>query len=110
MTLGSLAFDNRFTGDLPADPSAENRPRQVTGAAFSRVAPTPTSAPKLLAHSAEVLADLGLDESTVHSDEFVSVMSGNATLAAMDPYAACYGGHQFGQGRPARRRPSHRAG
>jgi len=96
VTLGSLTFDNRFTNDLPADPSDENRPRQVTGAAFSRVAPTPTSAPKLLAHSAEVLADLGLDQTVADHDEFVSVMTGNATLDAMDPYAACYGGHQFG--------------
>ena len=96
MALTDLTFDNRFTLDLPADPSTENRPRQVTNAAFSRVAPTPTSGPKVLAHSPEVLADLGLTDDVANTDEFVSVMSGNATLDAMDPYAACYGGHQFG--------------
>lgn len=95
-TLEALTFDNRFTGDLPADPIDLNRPRQVHHAAFSRVDPTPTSSPRLLAHSAEVLADLGLDPEAATTDEFLQVFSGNATLDAMEPYAACYGGHQFG--------------
>ena len=96
LTLDDLTFDNRFTDDLPADPVDLNQPRQVHHAAFSRVAPKPTAAPRLLIHSPEVLADLGLAPEVATSDEFVRVFSGNATLDAMDPYAMAYGGHQFG--------------
>ena len=96
LTLDDLTFDNRFTDDLPADPSDLNQPRQVHHAAFSRVEPKPTAAPKLLIHSPEVLADLGLAPEVATSDEFLQVFSGNATLDAMDPYAMAYGGHQFG--------------
>ena len=96
LTLRELTFDNRFTADLPGDPVDLNRPRQVHQAAYSRVDPTPTTAPTLLAHSPEMLADLGLGPEIAETDAFVQVFSGNATLAAMDPYAACYGGHQFG--------------
>ena len=60
MRLAELTFDNSFTSSLPGDPSTENRPRQVTGAAYSRVTPTPTEAPSLLSHSPEVLEMLDL--------------------------------------------------
>lgn len=96
LTLEDLTFDNRFTDDLPGDPVDLNRPRQVHHAAYSRVDPTPTSAPRLLAHSPELLADLGLTPAVAESDAFLQVFSGNATLDAMEPHAACYGGHQFG--------------
>ncbi len=73
-----------------------NRPRQVHQAAYSRVLPAPTTKPVLLAYSKEMLAELGLDSAVVHDEEFVKVMSGNATLESMNPHALCYGGHQFG--------------
>ena len=94
--LDELRFDNRFLRDLPADPRAENRPRQVPNAAFSRVAPTPTAAPRLLAVADEVAEMLGLTEDQVASEEFQDVVTGNLVLPGMDPFAMRYGGHQFG--------------
>jgi uncharacterized protein YdiU (UPF0061 family) len=94
--LDELDYDNRFTAELPADAVDINRPRQVHNAAYSRVKPTPTAAPTLLAHSAEVAAMIGIDEATVASADFVNVVSGNALVEGMDPHAACYGGHQSG--------------
>lgn len=94
--LGDLVFDNRFTDELPADPSTEVRPRQVHHAAYSRVQPTPTEKPTLIAHSAEMAELLGFDDETVRSDEFAAVFSGNALTPGMDPYAMAYAGHQFG--------------
>ena len=91
-----LVFDNRFTRDLPADPSDDPHPRQVHGACFSRVTPRRASAPRLLAHSPEVAAMLGLDADAVASPTFAEVFAGNRVLPGMDPYAMCYGGHQFG--------------
>ena len=94
--LERLRFDNSFTRELPADPVDRNATRQVRGACYSRVRPAPAPAPKLLAHSREVLALLELDEDAWQSPEFVAVLSGNRVLDGMDPFAMCYGGHQFG--------------
>ena len=94
--LAGLQFDNTFTQALPADPIAENYRRQVTGAAYSRVTPTPVAAPHLVAVAAEVAALLDLTPADCASPEFLQVFAGNALLPGMDPFAMCYGGHQFG--------------
>ncbi len=91
-----LKFDNRFVRELPADPEPGSHVRQVHGACYSRVLPTPVRAPELLAWSPEVAALLDLDEADVRSAQFAEVFGGNALLPGMAPYAACYGGHQFG--------------
>src|SRR5690606_19680026 len=54
------------------------------------------AAPRLLAHSREVAARLGFAEEDVATPEFAAVFGGNALLHGMAPYAANYGGHQFG--------------
>ena len=92
----SLNFDNRFLRELPGDPDARNRIRQVLGACWSPVSPTPVSAPKLLAHSREMAQSLDLDEAALLSPGLIAVLAGNALLPGMSPYATCYGGHQFG--------------
>lgn len=94
--LDGLVFDNAFVRDLPGDPDAGPARRQVHGACYSRVMPTPVAAPTLIAWSPEVAASLGLSASTVQSDGFAAVFGGNRLLPGMEPYAACYGGHQFG--------------
>jgi uncharacterized protein YdiU (UPF0061 family) len=91
-----LRWDNAFVHDLPGDPELAARRRQVEGALYSRVDPTPVVSPRLVAHSREVAALLGFSEATVASPEFAAVFSGNALLEGMEPYAANYGGHQFG--------------
>ena len=95
--LSSLRFVNRFTSELPADLVAENFPRQVKGACFSRVAPVQSPDPKLIACAPEVAGDLlGLGAAACESKEFLQAFSGNKLLNGMDTYAMCYGGHQFG--------------
>ena len=91
-----LRFDNTFVSRLPGDPLAGSQRRQVHGALFSHIEPTPVRAPRLIAHSREVAAMLGIDEAYVASPEFAKVFGGNALLEGMRPYAANYGGHQFG--------------
>src|SRR5690606_24150874 len=44
-----LQFENTFLAGLPGDPDETNRPRQVLGAAWSKVRPTPVAKPRLLA-------------------------------------------------------------
>jgi uncharacterized protein YdiU (UPF0061 family) len=99
MKLDQLEFDNSFTANLPADASAENRPRQVADAAYSRVTPAATEAPSLLAVSEEMLDVLGIDAEEAtgdRADRFAAVFTGNELLAGMDPHAMAYAGHQFG--------------
>jgi uncharacterized protein YdiU (UPF0061 family) len=92
----TLQFDNAFVRDLPGDPEQGARLRQVEGGLYSHVDPTPVATPRLLAHSAEMAATLGISESDVATPAFAQLFSGNALLDGMQPYAANYGGHQFG--------------
>ena len=92
----NLRFDNRFVTTLPGDPDRSNRRRQVLGATWSAAAPTPVADPRLLAYAPEVAALLDLTDTDVQDPDFARVFGGNALLPGMDPYAACYGGHQFG--------------
>jgi len=88
-------FLRRFLDALPGE--AESRPvsRQVHGALWSRVQPTPVALPRMLAWSQSLANELGL-ESRMATDDAARVLSGNATWDGMEPYAANYGGHQFG--------------
>ncbi len=91
-----LQFDNCLIRTLPGDPEAGSRLRQVEGAVWSPVLPTPVAAPRLLAHSAEMADALGIDAATLASQGFADVLGGNALAPGMAPYASNYGGHQFG--------------
>jgi uncharacterized protein YdiU (UPF0061 family) len=91
-----LRFENRALRALPLDPSSENRTRQVFGACFSRVLPTQVLRPQLLAVSREVAEQLELSPEFLASPEFAETFGGNRILPGMEPVAACYGGHQFG--------------
>jgi serine/tyrosine/threonine adenylyltransferase len=95
-SLESLFFDNRFVRELPADPDRSNRTRQVPGACYSRVLPTPVAKPQLVAYAREVAELLGLAPEVCETDAFAQVFAGNRLLPGMEAYAACYGGHQFG--------------
>ena len=95
LPVSALRFRDDFVNSLPGDPSSENRSRTVQGACYSRVEPAPAPAARLLALVPEV-AQL-LDLSTEETPELVEVLAGSRVLPGMVPYAACYGGHQFGQ-------------
>ena len=96
MAPSTLTFDNRFVRELPGDPDRSNERRQVRRACWSHALPTPVAAPRLIAHAADVAALVGLTAADVAAPEFAAVFGGNALYDGMEPYAACYGGHQFG--------------
>ena len=87
-------FLDRFVRALPGDPSSHPGVRQVHGACYSRVLPTPVREPRLLAWSDDLAATLGM---TRPDADWLAALAGNRVLPGMQPYAACYGGHQFGQ-------------
>jgi uncharacterized protein YdiU (UPF0061 family) len=94
--LNDLPFDNRFTRELPADPETANHRRQVMQACYSRVQPARVAKPELVAYAHEVAELLDIPGTLVESEPFVNALAGNDLLPGMDPYAVCYGGHQFG--------------
>ena len=96
MSTEPLRFDNRFIRELPGDDETGPRVREVRGAAWSAVMPTPVAAPRLLAYSPELAEQLGLGQDLLDSPDFARVFGGNALYDGMQPWAANYGGHQFG--------------
>ena len=94
--LAALRFDNRYVRELPADPVTENYRRQVSGACYSCVLPTPVRAPKLVAWAPEAAALLDLPPAPMPEDALAEVFGGNRLVEGMAPIATCYGGHQFG--------------
>jgi uncharacterized protein YdiU (UPF0061 family) len=94
--LAELAFEDSFVRALPSDPDTTTRPRQVRNISYSRVAPTPVRAPRLLAWSDAVGDMLGIARPTGFIGIEAEVLAGNRVLPGMQPYAARYGGHQFG--------------
>ena len=92
--LTGLAFEASFVRELPADPVLDNRSRQVANASYTRVDPTPVAAPKLLGWSHALGEYLGIEKPA--SQAAIEALAGNRVLPGMKPYAARYGGHQFG--------------
>lgn len=96
--LERLVWNNRFVKSLPADPDTTNRTRQVEGAIVTRVNPSSTGTePTFIIGSSAVADMIHLDPDEFSRPEFAMVFAGNALAPGSDPYAQCYGGHQFGQ-------------
>jgi uncharacterized protein YdiU (UPF0061 family) len=88
--MKSLNWVSRFLDETPGDSEVGGKPRQVLGACWSRVEPTPTPKPVLRLWSYKMAEELGVDYG---GDE---ILGGKDILDGMDCYAQRYGGHQFG--------------
>ena len=95
-TLRTLEFSNRFARQLPADTNPANSRRQVFEACYSRVQPTSVADPCVVSYAREVAELLDLPPEECESELFARTFGGNSVLPGMDPFAMCYGGHQFG--------------
>ncbi len=95
--IEDISFQNSFVAGLPADPVLSNTPRRVFNACYTRVEPTPVASPRLLAWSEPAGHLLGFKRPAGPSDPLLEVLAGNRVLPGMQPYAARYGGHQFGR-------------
>jgi uncharacterized protein YdiU (UPF0061 family) len=94
--LNDLTFENTFVRDLPGDAVLDNVPRQVRHAAYTRVEPTAVASPQILAWANAVGEMLGMAPPQSPQGLEAKVFSGSTVLSGMKPYAARYGGHQFG--------------
>lgn len=98
VTLPELTWDDLFVRTLPGDHSGRTLSRQLPEAFYATISPTPVASPRLLAWSREAGELLGLAEpSTSEQSQLAAeALGGNRILPGMRPYAAGYGGHQFG--------------
>lgn len=97
VTVETLKFDNLALRALPVDSSMDTSQRQVPGACFALVTPTPVENPALVCASLPALALLDLDSpAEIARPEFVKAFAGNKVLPGSQPAAHCYCGHQFG--------------
>lgn len=92
----NLNIQNTFTSGLPEDVISGNFVRQVSNACFSYVSPTPCSNPQLLHACPEMMQAIGLPGNADKEEDFIQIFSGNKIYPSTQPYAMCYGGHQFG--------------
>ncbi|HRH40377.1 MAG TPA: YdiU family protein [Pyrinomonadaceae bacterium] len=91
-----LNLKDTFNQELPADSVTENYVRQVFNAAFSYVTPKIPGNPKLIHASPQMIEAIGLTEIEAKSEDFLNAFSGKEVFPDTNPYAMCYGGHQFG--------------
>lgn len=92
----NFKIKNTFT-TLPSDPIKDNHRRQVYNACYSYVYPKKTAHPQMIHISKEMAQELGLNEEDLRSEEFLMTFTGNNVMENTEPFAMCYGGHQFGQ-------------
>lgn len=84
-----------FNKELKADTDLTNSRRQVVNACYSFVTPRIPSSPKLIHFSDDFAKEIGL-ENEVNSEKFLNTFSGSEVYPDTNPFAMCYGGHQFG--------------
>src|SRR5688572_5566456 len=87
-------YKNDFVTQFPGDESGNKQPRQTPGKLFSKAEPTPVEKVTLLAWSEELGQELGISKPETQAE--IDVLGGNLVTETMQPYAACYAGHQFG--------------
>lgn len=93
--LLTTEFHNQFVNSFPGDKQNHPYPRTTPGVLYSTVHPTPVPAPHLLGWSDSLAKDLNLAFAKTPNE--VAILAGNSVTPSMRPYAACYGGHQFGR-------------
>ena len=94
--MQNLQVENDFVKALPCDLEVENFRRQVSGACYSLVRPKPAAQPVLISFAQNLAEELGFAETFYTSQHFVDVFAGNQLPQGSQPFAMCYGGHQFG--------------
>jgi len=86
-------FNNTFIQTFPGDTSGSTKPRQTPGMLYSLTQPTPVAQPRLIGWSSLLAEKLAI---STPDGQDISILGGNTINRTMQPYAACYAGHQFG--------------
>lgn len=92
--LSEVIFRNDLVKNFPGDDTGSIKRRQTPGMFYSKALPTPVAKVTLLAWSDELAEELEVTKPA--SQNVIDILGGNEVTPSMYPYAACYGGHQFG--------------
>src|SRR5690606_5681750 len=84
------------SGRIPFDNSYELLPERF----YSRQAPTPVSAPRLIRANYALAKLLNIEPEWLDSEEALQALAGNAMPEGAAPIATVYAGHQFGGWNP----------
>ncbi|MDF1695112.1 MAG: YdiU family protein [Saprospiraceae bacterium] len=91
-----LTIQDTFNKELPADKNTSNTRRQVLQACYSFVTPRIPSNPSVVHVSKEMAEAIGIESFELKQPQFKGIFSGALVMKGTQPYAMCYGGHQFG--------------
>lgn len=91
-------FDNAWLRAMPGDSGPARTSREVRGAGYALAEPTRVSRPRLAALTDALATQLGMpaEPAWQNADDVAAVLAGNTLLPGMQPTAAAYAGHQFG--------------
>ena len=81
---------------MPVNIPFDNSYARLPAPFYTRISPSPVSAPKLVGLNEGLAVGLGLDVGELRSPAGVAVLSGSATPDGAEPLAQVYAGHQFG--------------
>jgi len=84
-----------------ARPAFDNTYARLPERLFTRLAPTPVKAPRLLRLNAALAEGLGLDPAWFGSEAGIAMLAGNHLPPGAEPIAQAYAGHQFGHFTPS---------
>lgn len=93
-TLSAIPYKNDFVQHFDGDQSGNLKPRQTPGMFYAKALPTPVPKVELLAWSDDLAKELEIAKPASQQD--IDILGGNLITPSMQPYAACYAGHQFG--------------
>lgn len=88
---------SRYKRILPGEVALNATARQTPGACWSTAQPGPVSNPRMIHWNESLARLLKLPAGWEDPDNRLLWLSGNALPPGSEPYAMCYGGHQFGQ-------------
>ena len=77
-------------------PTFDNSYARLPGRFYTKMNPTPVSAPSLIAVNDGLADQMGLDPDWLRSEAGVAMLSGNKMPDGAEPLAQAYAGHQFG--------------
>ena len=91
-----INLKDTFNKELPSDADLSNSRRQVFNACFSFVTPRIPSNAKLIHCASDFASEIGFLKEDITSIDFLNTFSGTTVYPSTNPFAMCYGGHQFG--------------
>lgn len=94
--IAELTLENTLVSTLTGETTAPSTPRSTPHVAYTLAVPQSVRSPEIVLASNECAELLGLEPGFDLDEQNTQILTGNWLAPNMRPYAARYGGHQFG--------------